>query len=66
MDERDTLSPDRNPAFEQAEARLFLARRGGVVVGRIAAILSHAANRKHGTRNLRFGWFDTVQSYEVA
>ena len=65
-DELDTLSPGRNPAFEQAEARLFLARRNGSIVGRVAAILSHAANRKYGTRNLRFGWFDAVRSDEVA
>lgn len=65
-DEMDTLSPASNPAYEQAEARLFLARRNGAVVGRIAAILSHAANRKYGTRNLRFGWFDSVRSQEVA
>jgi hypothetical protein len=66
MDEIDTLSPGRNPAFENAEARLFLAHRDGKPVGRIAAILSHAANRKYGTKNLRFGWFDTVDDFEVA
>jgi len=65
-DEMDTLSPASNPAYEQAEARLFLARRNETVVGRVAAILSHAANRKYGTRNLRFGWFDCVHSNEVA
>jgi hypothetical protein len=57
-DDLNTLSPAKNPAFEHAEARLFLARRDGRVVGRVAAILSHAANRKYGTKNLRFGWFD--------
>jgi hypothetical protein len=65
-DERDTLSPGRNPAFEHAEARLFLARRHTTIVGRIAAIISHAANRKYASRNLRFGWFDAVHSNEVA
>jgi hypothetical protein len=65
MDERDTLSAGRNPAFDEAEAQLFLARRGGKIVGRVAAIISHAANRKYATRNLRFGWFDAVQSHEV-
>ncbi len=65
-DELDTLSPGRNPAFDEAEAKLFLARRQGTIVGRIAAIISHAANRKYATRNLRFGWFDSVQSHEVA
>ena len=66
FDEIDTLTPGRNPAFEDAEARLFLARRNGRIVGRIAAILSHAANRKYGAKNLRFGWFDTVDEFEVA
>ena len=65
-DEMDTLSPDRNPAFEKAEARLFLAHRDGKLVGRIAGILSHAANDKYGTKNMRFGWFDTIDDYEVA
>jgi hypothetical protein len=65
-DELDTLTPGRNPAFENAEARLFLARRDGRIVGRIAAILSHAANRKYGTKNLRFSWFDTIDDYDVA
>ncbi len=65
-DELDTLSPSKNPAFENAEARLFLARRDGRLVGRVAAILNHAANRKYNTTNMRFGWFDTVDDYEVA
>jgi GNAT superfamily N-acetyltransferase len=65
-DELATLSPKKNPAFENAEARLFLAYRGSEVVGRITAVLSHAANAKHGTRNLRFGWFDCVNDRLVA
>ena len=65
-DELDTLSPGRNPAFDNAEARLFLARRDGKLVGRVAAILSHAANDKYGTKNMRFGWFDTIDDFEVA
>jgi hypothetical protein len=65
-DELDTLTPGRNPAFENAEARLFLARSEGHIVGRIAAILSRAANSKYGTKNLRFGWFDAIDDFEVA
>jgi hypothetical protein len=65
MDERDTLTKGKNPAFEDAEARLFLARRDGKIVGRIAGILSHAANRKYGTKNMRFGWFDVIDDYDV-
>jgi len=65
-DEIEMLTPGRNPAFENAEARCFLARREGRIVGRVAAVLSHAANRKWGTKNLRFSWFDTVDDFDVA
>ena len=58
--------PGRNPAFENAEACCYLARRDGRIVGRVAAILSHAANTKYGTRNLRFSWFDAIDDFEVA
>jgi ribosomal protein S18 acetylase RimI-like enzyme len=64
-DEMELLTPAKNPAFENAEAQAFLAMRDGKIVGRIAAILSHAANRKYGTRNLRFSWFDTIDDLEV-
>ncbi len=66
MDELQTFNPGKNPAFEHAETRLFLAYKDGKAVGRITGILSHAANDKYKTKNLRFGWFDTINDYEVA
>ncbi|MGD2092587.1 MAG: hypothetical protein PVH61_40850 [Candidatus Aminicenantes bacterium] len=66
MDELETFNPEKNPAYEHAETRLFLAYKDGKAVGRIAGILSHAANDKYNTKNLRFGWFDTINDYEVA
>lgn len=66
MDDLDTFNPKKNPAYEHAEARLFLAYKDGKAVGRIAGILSHVANEKYNTRNLRFGWIDTINDYEVA
>jgi hypothetical protein len=65
FDEFDTFNPRKNPAYESAETRLFLARKGERTVGRIACILSHIANQKYHTRNLRFGWFDAVEDQEV-
>ncbi len=65
-DELETFDPRRNPAYARAETRLFLAWRDGRPVGRVAAILNHAANRKWGTRNLRFGWFDSIDDPAVA
>jgi GNAT superfamily N-acetyltransferase len=65
-DELATLDPAKNPAFEDAEAKLFLAVRQGEPVGRIAGIISHAANKKYHIRNARFGWFDFVEDPHVA
>jgi len=65
-EELQTFNPGKNPAYEHAEARLFLAYKDGKAVGRITGILSHAANDKYKTKNLRFGWFDTINDYEVA
>jgi hypothetical protein len=65
-DEIETLTPGRNPAFDNAEACCYLARRDGRIVGRVAAILNHAANTKYGTRNLRFSWFDAIDDFDVA
>jgi hypothetical protein len=64
-DEMETFDPKKNPAYENADSRLFIAYRNNLPVGRIAAILSRAANRKYGTRNLRFGWLDAIEEESV-
>jgi hypothetical protein len=66
FDELETLSPKKNPAFDMAEARLFLAYKGEEIVGRVAAILSHAANEKNRAKNVRFGWFDSINDLGTA
>jgi len=64
-DDVSTFSPKKNPAFEKSEARFFLARRGGRIVGRLAAILNRPANEKFGVQNLRFCWLDAEDDAEV-
>jgi len=64
--EMEVFDNKKNPAYESAETRLFLAYKDGKPVGRIAGIISHAANNKYNKKNLRFGWFDTIADYEVA
>lgn len=54
MDEYDTLLKDKNPAFEYCDAWYFVAERDGKVVGRVAAIINHNANRDWNERNMRF------------
>lgn len=65
-DETDTFNPKRNPAYEYADAWLWLAERNGRTVGRIGAILNRAANDKENVRQLRFTRFDFVDDREVS
>src|SRR3972149_4899038 len=57
-DVRTLLDPARNPFFEHAEGQLFLARSGGRVVGRIAALHDRRHNDAHGDRTGFFGFFE--------
>jgi hypothetical protein len=66
MDDMEVFSPRKNPAHERADSRLFLAYRDGKPVGRIVGIISRVANEKYQTRNIRFGWFEAINDYEVA
>src|SRR5512145_1542051 len=65
-DVRTTLDPARNPFFDHAERELFLARRGGRVVGRIAAIHDRLHDETHGDRVGFFGFFESVDDPTVA
>jgi len=66
FDEMNIFNPEKNPAFERADAKLFVAYKDGRPVGRVAGIMSYIANEKYKTKNLRFGWFDSIDDYEVA
>jgi hypothetical protein len=65
-DDMEVFNKAKNPAYENADARLFLACKDGKVVGRVAAINSRVANQKYNTKNLRFGWFESANDPEVA
>src|SRR5512135_938714 len=65
-DVRTTLDPTRNPFFDHAERELFLARRAGRVVGRVAAIHDRLHNETHRDRVGVFGFFESVDDPEVA
>jgi hypothetical protein len=56
---RDFIDERINPFFEAARATFFLARRGGRVVGRIAACVDTRFNRFHGTRDGFIGLFES-------
>ncbi|HVE85729.1 MAG TPA: N-acetyltransferase [Myxococcales bacterium] len=66
MERRDFLDPAKNPFFEFAHVQLFNARRGGRLVGRIAAVDDPRYNEFHGTRDGVFGLFECVDDEGVA
>ena len=63
---RDFLDRERNPFFSHAEVELYLARRQGEVVGRIAAIDDAAWNQFHDQETGFFGMFDAADDPAVA
>ena len=64
-DELNTLSKDKNAAFDFCEAEYFLALKEEKVVGRVAAIINNKANEKWGKKDVRFGWIDFIDDIEV-
>ena len=52
------LSRRTGQFFRHGEAQLFLARRGGRVVGRVSAQVDHAYNDHHGAK---WGWFGFLE-----
>ncbi|UGY91520.1 N-acetyltransferase [Streptomyces gobiensis] len=63
---RDFLNPRRNPFYGLGTVQLFLARRGGMVVGRIAAIVDPRFQDRHDPKCGQFGLFESVDDAEVA
>jgi len=66
LDDMEIFNKKKNPAYETADSRLFLAYKDEELVGRIAAINSIIANEKYNVKNIRFGWFDSIDDQEVA
>ena len=64
-DELNTLSKDKNAAFEFCEAEYYLAYKDGRLVGRVAAIVNHRYNDQWQRPAVRFGWLDLIDDIEV-
>jgi hypothetical protein len=57
---------DENPFFRHGEMQLFVARRGGEDVGRVAAIVDRNHNAFHGEKTAFFGFFESIEDPGVA
>lgn len=62
----NTFNKKKNAAFEFCEADYFLALCDGEIVGRVAAIINHKANRTWNKKDVRFGWIDFIDDAEVS
>lgn len=60
------LDRKHNPFFQHAEADYFIAERDGEVVGRVAAIHNRLHNDYHHDKVGFFGFFETVNDFQVA
>jgi GNAT superfamily N-acetyltransferase len=65
-DVRWMLDTAKNPFWKHAQRTLFLARREGKVVGRIAAIVDEEHNRVHEEKIGFFGFFESEDDRDVA
>lgn len=64
--EYHTLRQDKNPAFENCEAKYWLAYRQGRIVGRIAGIINRLHIEKWKQHYMRFGWIDFIDDAGVS
>ena len=65
-DEMETFDKTKNPAFKNAEARLFLAYKNNEIVGRIVAIINRIEVNQQKVKKMRFGWFDFINDTNVS
>ena len=65
--DRDTLTPEKNHAFEVCEGKYWLAyNEKEEVVGRVAGIINRKYNEEKGEKVCRFGWMDFIDDREVS
>jgi hypothetical protein len=64
-DEIETIDPDLNPVYQNANASFFLAYQGEKIVGSIAAIVNWIEIKEIKKSKVRFGWFDVIDNINV-
>jgi hypothetical protein len=66
LDEKQTLSHKKNPAYEYCESKLWLAYKDDRVAGRVAGIINNKYIERWGKKAIRFGWIDFIDDEEVS
>ena len=65
-EELESMDKEKNSVFKNAEAEFYVAKKDGVTVGRIAAIVNWVEIEEQKKNKLRFGWYDTIDDLEVS
>jgi GNAT superfamily N-acetyltransferase len=67
IEERSAFfNPKKNPFWEHARGKLFLAWRDGKVIGTIGAVVDDNHNQVHAERTGAFGFFESIDDQTVA
>jgi hypothetical protein len=66
MDDMKKLDREKHPFFKHAAAELFIARRAGKPVGRIAVIDDELWKERYGEKAAYWGWFECADDPEAA
>lgn len=66
LERKGILHPKKNPYYQHATVQLFLAKKGGRLVGRISAQLDQEYERIHKERVGHFGFFECINDPSVA
>jgi GNAT superfamily N-acetyltransferase len=65
QEELETFNKKINPAFDQAEAKFYLAYKNSKIVGRVVAIVNWVEVKEQKKSKVRFGWFDVIDDVNV-
>ena len=65
--QKELLDQKKNPFFQHSDATLFLLKKEGKIIGRIAAIHNRNYNEfiGNGTKGF-FGFFEVIENYDAA
>lgn len=66
MERMEILNPKKNPYFEHAKAKLWLAYQDGKIVGRITAQIDELVEQRYHEKIGHFGFFDCINNQNVA
>jgi hypothetical protein len=65
FEQKERLTPKKNPFFQHAEATLFTAYKDDQLVGRISAQIDREHLKRYGDQTGFFGFFDTINDPRV-